>query len=182
MKKLLLLFAVLTALSIASSVYAVNKLAKPTNLQLEGSGETLTLTWDVVTNADYYTVRLITQDVELVKKWKKTTTTSLNISALVEQGSTYKFKVRACSESNCGKWSKYKQFEVPIVVTEEEEEQPVPVENNNSIICSSDTYNCADFSTQAEAQSVYNTCMAEVGKDIHRLDSDNDDVACESLD
>lgn len=178
MKKLLGTILIVSVLAVASSVLAVNSLAKPTNLQQEGSGEEVALTWQTVPEAEYYKVRLVTQDGELVKKWKKVTTTPLNISALVEQGSTYKFKVRACLENNCGKWSRYKQFEVPVVVVED---QPAPVENNSSIICSSDTYNCADFSTQAEAQNVYNTCMAEVGKDIHRLDSNNDGVACESL-
>jgi hypothetical protein len=37
------------------------------------------------------------------------------------------------------------------------------------------------LSIQSEAQKVYDTCIAEVGKDIHRLDSDNDGEACESL-
>lgn len=48
--------------------------------------------------------------------------------------------------------------------------------------CSSNIYNCSDFSTHAAAQSVYNCCMAQVGKDVHGLDgSDNDGLACESL-
>jgi len=47
--------------------------------------------------------------------------------------------------------------------------------------CSRNRYNCSDFSTQAEAQRVYLFCLAKVGTDIHRLDSDDDGVACESL-
>jgi len=39
-------------------------------------------------------------------------------------------------------------------------------------------YNCSDFSTQAEAQAVLNQTP---GADPHRLDSDGDRVACESL-
>jgi hypothetical protein len=43
-------------------------------------------------------------------------------------------------------------------------------------------YNCADFTTQAEAMSVYNRCKT-LGKnmDIYRLDGDKDGLVCESL-
>ena len=40
---------------------------------------------------------------------------------------------------------------------------------------------CDDFSTQAEAQALYECCMAKVGYDVHRLDRDRDGVACEAL-
>jgi len=43
--------------------------------------------------------------------------------------------------------------------------------------CESDTYNCGDFLTQAEAQEVFEYC----GDDIHRLDADDNGFACESL-
>lgn len=46
--------------------------------------------------------------------------------------------------------------------------------------CSTNTYNCPDFSTQSEAQAVFDTCGG-VTNDIHRLDSDSDGVACETL-
>lgn len=46
--------------------------------------------------------------------------------------------------------------------------------------CSSDVYNCGDFTTQAEAQEVYDYCNPTVG-DVHRLDNDGDGVVCESL-
>lgn len=48
-------------------------------------------------------------------------------------------------------------------------------------ICDHDAYNCSDFDTQAEAQTVYNYCVALGFGDIHRLDSNNDGKACESL-
>ncbi len=47
--------------------------------------------------------------------------------------------------------------------------------------CSSDSYNCGDFSTRAQAQACYEYCLSTVGKDVHRLDGDNDGSACESL-
>lgn len=44
--------------------------------------------------------------------------------------------------------------------------------------CEIDTYNCADFITQAEAQNVFDICGPE---DVHGLDNDGDGVVCESL-
>ncbi len=41
-------------------------------------------------------------------------------------------------------------------------------------------YNCADFETQGEAQSVMDQCGSR-GRDVHNLDGDGDGVACESL-
>jgi micrococcal nuclease len=46
--------------------------------------------------------------------------------------------------------------------------------------CSSNLYDCGDFSTHAQAQSVYESCGG-VGNDVHWLDSDKDGIACESL-
>lgn len=50
-------------------------------------------------------------------------------------------------------------------------------EQTGNIICSYNAYNCADFSTHAEAQAVFEYC----GSDVHRLDRDNDGSACETL-
>lgn len=43
-------------------------------------------------------------------------------------------------------------------------------------------YNCSDFTSQPEAQSVYDRCKG-LGKnmDIYRLDGDTDGLVCESL-
>lgn len=43
-------------------------------------------------------------------------------------------------------------------------------------------YNCADFKTQPEAQSVYDRCKT-LGKnmDVYHLDGDKDGIVCESL-
>ncbi|MEM9775727.1 MAG: excalibur calcium-binding domain-containing protein [Chloroflexota bacterium] len=50
-----------------------------------------------------------------------------------------------------------------------------------SFVCSSNFYNCSDFSTQAAAQQVYDYCQAQGAGDIHRLDRDGNGIACESL-
>ncbi len=47
-------------------------------------------------------------------------------------------------------------------------------------ICSYNVYNCGDFSTHAQAQAVYEGCGG-VSNDVHRLDRDEDGLACESL-
>src|SRR3972149_12031392 len=44
--------------------------------------------------------------------------------------------------------------------------------------CSSDVYNCGNFTTQAEAQAVFDYCGPG---DIHQLDADGNGEACESL-
>jgi hypothetical protein len=50
--------------------------------------------------------------------------------------------------------------------------------DSNEINCLEDTYNCADFETQAEAQEVFDFCGPE---DVHGLDGDGNGRACEGL-
>lgn len=47
--------------------------------------------------------------------------------------------------------------------------------------CAKNAYDCGDFSTQTEAQSCFDYCMAEVGSDVHHLDGAGDGQVCESL-
>lgn len=47
--------------------------------------------------------------------------------------------------------------------------------------CDRNELNCEDFSSEASAQSCFEQCLDEAG-DIHRLDTDNDGLACEGLD
>lgn len=57
-------------------------------------------------------------------------------------------------------------------------------ENGNALygaMCEENVYNCADFSTQPEAQEVFDTCRTEEKRDRHGLDRDGDGVACQSL-
>jgi transcriptional regulator with XRE-family HTH domain len=59
---------------------------------------------------------------------------------------------------------------------------PVPTPGGvGNCSCSGDIYNCPDFSNQREAQSCFDHCLNETGRDIHKLDQDGDGVACESL-
>lgn len=62
---------------------------------------------------------------------------------------------------------------------------PLPVltqaETQNVYNCSGNIYNCGDFKFHNEAQKVFEYCQKIVGKDIHKLDRDNNNVACESL-
>ena len=44
--------------------------------------------------------------------------------------------------------------------------------------CHRNIYNCSDFSSQREAQDVFNACGRG---DVHNLDGDNDGIACEGL-
>ncbi len=89
------------------------------------------------------------------------------------------------------------QPSVPVPQTQEESQQkasqqvaeqpespppapPTPPPASSSYTCSANTYNCSDFSTQAEAQTVFDQCGGS-SNDIHRLDSNKDGEACESL-
>lgn len=58
---------------------------------------------------------------------------------------------------------------------------PIPTATQTTYICDHDAYRCMDFSTQAEAQTVYEYCQALGFGDAHRLDGDNDEIACEGL-
>ncbi len=60
----------------------------------------------------------------------------------------------------------------------ESEEEPAPA--GGGYTCSTNTYNCSHFKTQAEAQSVFEQCGG-VGNDVHRLDGNKDGSVCESL-
>lgn len=62
-------------------------------------------------------------------------------------------------------------------IWEDWEEPELPEEDYD---CSYNKYNCADFNTQKEAQEAFEYCGG-LANDIHRLDGDNDGLACESL-
>lgn len=45
--------------------------------------------------------------------------------------------------------------------------------------CNGNTMNCPDFRNQKEAQACYDHCKSQGFGDIHKLDRDNDGLACE---
>jgi len=46
--------------------------------------------------------------------------------------------------------------------------------------CSGNLYNCSAFESRADAQACFEHCLSLTGRDIHRLDGNGDDEACES--
>lgn len=60
------------------------------------------------------------------------------------------------------------------------ESEPKPEEQNLDYECSQNVYNCEHFITHIQAQKVYEFCGG-LDNDIHRLDGDEDGLACESL-
>ena len=56
-----------------------------------------------------------------------------------------------------------------------------PILGTSDCYCESNKYNCSDFKTHAEAQSIFKCCMKKIGGDIHRLDGNNDSQVCENL-
>lgn len=65
------------------------------------------------------------------------------------------------------------------------EEAIIDRDKNGNLIfgaaCEENLYNCSNFSTQPEAQEVYDTCYTTERPDRHGLDRDGDGVACQSL-
>ena len=49
------------------------------------------------------------------------------------------------------------------------------------IPCTFNAYSCSSFVTQPQAQTVFDYCVERGFGDVHRLDGDNDGLACESL-
>lgn len=47
--------------------------------------------------------------------------------------------------------------------------------------CSKNVYNCVNFTTQAEAQAVYDYCKGLGAGDIHGLDSGKNGIVCEGM-
>lgn len=52
--------------------------------------------------------------------------------------------------------------------------------DTSSYTCSTNTYNCSDFTTHAEAQAVFEQCGG-ASNDVHKLDANKDGEACETL-
>lgn len=63
----------------------------------------------------------------------------------------------------------------------EETEEIIDQNLTNGYVCSYNKYNCTNFDTHIEAQSVFDMCKIETGYDVHKLDSDADGKACETL-
>ena len=63
---------------------------------------------------------------------------------------------------------------------EEEEKKPDIPEESFEYDCSSNIYNCADFTSQKDAQDIFELCGG-IDNDVHRLDNDGDGIVCETL-
>ena len=85
-------------------------------------------------------------------------------------------------EHELGIWEKEEEQEPEIEEEPEEEQESEPEEEEEPEVCdcSSNIYNCPDFSTHNEAQECFEFCGG-TSNDIHQLDRDNDGDACESL-
>ncbi len=57
--------------------------------------------------------------------------------------------------------------------------EPKEQEESSDYICSYNAYNCGDFRTHEEAQSVFEMCGG-TSNDVHHLDRDADGSACET--
>jgi hypothetical protein len=58
----------------------------------------------------------------------------------------------------------------------------LPAASAGGCSCTGPDLDCDDFDPPSEAQACYDKCIAETGRDVHRLDgNDNDSLACENL-
>ena len=96
----------------------------------------------------------------------------------VKNSELFKEAENDARENNRGLWSQC-AGDVSGVSKENTDEQII-VGDQSSVNCSSNSYNCTDFKTQAEAQSVFESCGG-TSNDIHKLDRDGDGRVCETL-
>ncbi len=74
-----------------------------------------------------------------------------------------------------------REYEMRDELYEGEVEQPKQEpQKSYGPICSSNVYDCSDFSTYSEAKNVYDKCGG-IGNDVHHLDRDGDNIPCEEL-
>ncbi|MFA6474758.1 MAG: thermonuclease family protein [Patescibacteria group bacterium] len=131
-----------------------------------------TITWEA---ADLATSYVLYHGADILDLGKVTglTETSYVLTGLTPS-TNYYYQVIAKNSLGNGPKSSTNFFSTAEVPTDN-------TDDTSDIICSSDVYNCSDFSTQTDAQNVYDYCMIQVGSDIHGLDSDDDGEACETL-
>ncbi len=70
---------------------------------------------------------------------------------------------------------------LPLVTTTQSTPTATAIQIPTICECSGDIYNCGDFQKQSEAQKCFSYCVDLGRGDVHRLDSDNDGLACEAL-
>jgi len=54
-----------------------------------------------------------------------------------------------------------------------------PTSSPSTCQCTSDLYDCGDFSTHDEAQACFDYCRGQGKGDVHHLDEDKNGLACE---
>jgi hypothetical protein len=69
---------------------------------------------------------------------------------------------------------------LPLVIGSRPAKLPPDEEPNEPCLCSSNLYDCSNFDTQSQAQACFAYCVQQGRGDVHVLDRDNDNVACEN--
>jgi micrococcal nuclease len=77
---------------------------------------------------------------------------------------------RIAAASGIGMWAVVPLFTTPTVIF-----------GAAPCSCSSNQYNCSDFGTHAKAQACYDYCKSIGAGDVHKMDGDNNGIACEAL-
>ncbi len=185
MKRILLLMALVLVCAMPLPSFA--QLARVSSVHAKHVTETSAIiTWHSIPRAHFYKVRLENTNGEKIKLWSlvhdhtKKINSSLN---LLTTNTSYQVNVRACKTKHyCGKWSTATTFTTDAAVTQQDLQAPVEPTPTMSYDCSTNSYNCSNFSTHADAQAAFDYCQSQGAGDIYDLDRDGNGFACESLD
>jgi len=118
-------------------------------------------------------------EIDTIFSGEKETEEISILGCMFEEDGTYILKIDLLDEDYNKLDTSTKEFTVNYWGKFQPDEQ-FDVDVNEVCYCSSNLYNCADFSTHAEAQECYEYCGG-LSNDVHDLDRDNDGLACESL-
>lgn len=172
MKRIFLVAVCCAFLTMPAVSYA--KITKIAGVRISNVEEAAaTVTWRKQRNIKFYQVQMFSNSGEKLYTWKKVKNRRKKIKSsqsVLSAGTEYKIRVRACAaKKRCGKWSNSTWFTTIAATPQYSLSQ-----------CTSNIYNCSDFASHEEAQGLYDYCVSQGYGDIHRLDADNDGLACES--
>ena len=74
----------------------------------------VSLSWSAAGDATSYTVQVVNQDTAATVV--NSTTANTSLSAALDEGTAYKWRVRGCNGAGCSSYSSYRYFETPAVL------------------------------------------------------------------
>ncbi|MDD5342057.1 MAG: thermonuclease family protein [Patescibacteria group bacterium] len=87
----------------------------------------------------------------------------------------------ACDSKSLNLWERTTPERAETAEYQSDSSSTEILEDAPECFCDENYYDCRDFKTQAEAQSLYDCCRAKTGRDVHLIDADTNGRACERL-